>query len=66
MQCSVHGGRIRGRVHRWNHRPMCGACYRTFTSRVRKAPAQGPARQRRTSPRRRDGSLLKALRALLG
>lgn len=35
MQCSVHNGRIKGKVHWWNHRAMCGRCYRYFTRRVR-------------------------------
>jgi hypothetical protein len=34
MQCSVHRGRIKGKVHWWNHRAMCGRCYGYFTRRV--------------------------------
>ena len=34
MQCSVHKGRIKGKVHRWNQRAMCGRCYRYFTRRA--------------------------------
>lgn len=34
-RCSVHKGPIRGRVHFWNHEPMCSKCYARFTSRVR-------------------------------
>lgn len=42
MQCSVHKGRIKGKVHLWNHRAMCGRCYSYFTRRVRvlRAPKQ--------------------------
>jgi hypothetical protein len=45
MYCSVHRGRIRGRVHYWNHQAMCGACYARFTSRVRllRPPLKGCA-----------------------
>jgi hypothetical protein len=32
--CSVHRGPIRGKVHFWNKRPMCGRCYGYFTTRV--------------------------------
>ena len=64
MQCSVHKGRIRGRVHRWNNRPMCARCYGYFTKRVR------VLRRPRTSPRpqarRQSSPLLRALKALLG
>ena len=47
MTCSVHRGKIRGRVHYWHHQPMCGACYARFTSKVRLAgprPVRAPKR----------------------
>ena len=59
MQCSVHNGRIKGKVHRWNHRPMCGKCYRYFTRRVHLVQA----RHKPTPARRQDRSLLDRLRA---
>lgn len=57
MQCSVHNGKIKGRVHWWNHRAMCGRCYRYFTRRVRVLRAPQPAREK---------SLLDRLRRWLG
>lgn len=66
MQCSVHGGRIRGRVHRWNHRVMCGSCYRYFTRRVHVDQPRHAPRPARAQRRGREGSLIKALKALLG
>jgi hypothetical protein len=64
MQCSVHKGRIRGRVHRWNNRPMCTRCYGYFTQRVRvlRRPRSMPHRQMQ----QQNSSLLQKLRALLG
>lgn len=60
MQCSVHNGRIKGKVHFWNRRAMCGKCYRYFTRRVhlvRSPRRQAPQRER---------SLLDRLRSWLG
>jgi hypothetical protein len=45
MQCSVHNGKIKGRVHWWNHRAMCGRCYGYFTKRVRVVRAPPHARR---------------------
>jgi len=49
MQCSVHRGKIRGRIHFWNHQPMCSCCYARFTSRVhlirRKVPNHRPPKR---------------------
>jgi hypothetical protein len=45
MQCSVHNGKIKGRVHWWNHRAMCGRCYGYFTKRVRVVRAPPHASQ---------------------
>jgi hypothetical protein len=29
--CSVHRGKIKGKVHYWHRQPMCLNCYRRFT-----------------------------------
>jgi hypothetical protein len=60
MQCSVHRGKIRGRIHYWNHQPMCGSCYGRFTSKVRLL------RQPRVRPAARNSGFLGKLRSLLG
>jgi hypothetical protein len=65
MRCSVHKGEIRGRVHRWNRRPMCGRCYGYFTKRVRVQRTRGVKRVTRKPTLRRNSSLLDRLRALL-
>jgi hypothetical protein len=57
MQCSVHKGKIKGKVHWWNRRAMCGRCYRYFTQRVHVV---------RTPPRVRQSTLLDRLRRWLG
>ncbi len=47
MNCSVHHGPIKGKAFRWNHRVMCGRCYRYFTSHVRIVPGWKPQRPAR-------------------
>jgi hypothetical protein len=66
MQCSVCRRRIRGRVQRWNHRVMCGSCYRYFTRRVHVERTKRTSRPVRTPQRRNEGALVKVLKALLG
>jgi len=34
MNCSVHNKPIRGKVHFWNHRPMCANCYRHHCANI--------------------------------
>lgn len=66
MQCTVCKRRVKGRAHRWNHRVMCGSCYRYFTRRVHLDRQKRAPRPARAPQRGREGSLLKVLRALLG
>ena len=47
MNCSVHNKPIRGKVHFWNHRPMCANCYRhhcVHVHLVRKPGSRRPTR----------------------
>lgn len=60
MQCSVHRGRIRGRIHFWNRQPMCSKCYGRFTATVR---LQRTARVRPAVP---GGGFWGRLRSLFG
>jgi hypothetical protein len=65
-RCSVHKGPIRGRVHFWNHEPMCSKCYARFTSRVRVIrPLRGLPRPV-AEPHRRSGIWARLRRLLAG
>lgn len=57
MICTVHHGHIRGKVYRWNHRVMCGRCYRYFCRRVRVV--------RKPEPQPGGGGIVGLLRRLL-
>ena len=64
MKCSVHKGRIQGRVHHWHGQAMCSACYARFTSSVRVIrPWHGMTRP--TAERRPATGILARLRRLL-
>lgn len=67
MLCSIHKGPIRGRIHRWNHRPMCRSCYAHFTASVRVNRTPAPRPQLRPKPPKPQGNkgLLKKLIKLL-
>lgn len=67
MKCSIHGGQIRGKTHRWNNRTMCGRCFRYFTGHVR--VAQAPRAQNSRRPVRSataDTALTRLLRSIFG
>jgi len=65
MFCSIHHAPIKGRVYRWNHRVMCGRCYRYFSKHVRVIPNWPRARSAQPKPQRVRHSWLSRLRRAL-